>query len=67
MNHLRVEIVFRSRNRDNGVMALLFAVGSESVEIVCRCIERRTTAGATASLAIDGGDVMVLTRRIASG
>jgi hypothetical protein len=46
-------------------MALLFAAGSESVEIVCRCFERRTTAGAIASLGLDRVDVMVLTRRIA--
>ncbi len=45
----------------------VIAAGSKSVKIVCRCANRRSTTGATASFGLDGSDVMGLTRRIASG
>src|SRR3954451_733328 len=40
---------------------------SESVKIVCRCAARRSTAGAVASIGLDGSDVMGVACGIASG
>ena len=45
----------------------VIAAGSESVTIICSCADRRSTAGAAASVGLDGSDVMGVTCGIASG
>ena len=64
MNHIRLFIVSLTEGQtmESCRSSSVIVAGSNSVKIVCRSADRRSTVGAAASFGVDGIDVMGVTR-----